>query len=129
MTNSLEVEVAIKWLNDAAKYFSVKNTHGEDIEFWANTYNSENAKLIAALIQEQALTIQELNKESPQKAYERGFQDGWKARGDQISLPWPYATPIVTKYTCALCGMKFDSSTIGYCCPREDCPSAFRCYS
>lgn len=43
-------ENAIKWLNEAARYFEKRPTGGEDMAYWANISNAEIAKRIAKLI-------------------------------------------------------------------------------
>src|SRR5690606_19752169 len=42
-------ENAIKWLNEAARYFEKRPTGGEDMAYWANISNAEIAKMIAKL--------------------------------------------------------------------------------
>lgn len=37
----------IAWLREAARYFSARNTNGEDRAHWANVYNAENANKLA----------------------------------------------------------------------------------
>lgn len=44
-------EAAVAWLEESARYFAKRDTHGEDAAHWANIYNAENATRIAALIQ------------------------------------------------------------------------------
>lgn len=51
MTDPLVIEAAIKFLNEAARYFEKRNTGGEDMAFWANTYNADNCRKIATLLQ------------------------------------------------------------------------------
>jgi hypothetical protein len=48
MTN----EDAIKWLEQAAKYFEKRPTNGEDSAHWSNVYNAESARKIAELLKE-----------------------------------------------------------------------------
>lgn len=43
-------DAAIAWLNDAARYFENRPTVGEDAAHWANVYNAENCRKIAAAI-------------------------------------------------------------------------------
>lgn len=40
-------EDEVKWLREAARYFSSRDTGGEDRAHWANVYNAENANKIA----------------------------------------------------------------------------------
>jgi|GEM_PF-1018687 len=42
---SFDAEVA--WLHEAARYFSARDTKGEDRAHWANVYNAENANKLA----------------------------------------------------------------------------------
>lgn len=37
----------IAWLREAARYFSARDTKGEDRAHWANVYNAENARKLA----------------------------------------------------------------------------------
>jgi hypothetical protein len=46
----LTPENAIAFLNQAARYFRKRDTHGEDIGHWSNVYNAENCEKIAKLI-------------------------------------------------------------------------------
>jgi hypothetical protein len=46
-------EGAIKFLEEAAKYFSNRPVNGEDSAYWANVYNAEWCKRIAKYISEQ----------------------------------------------------------------------------
>lgn len=48
----IDPKAAIQWLHDAAQYFENRSTVGEDGGHWANTYNAENCRRIAALIRE-----------------------------------------------------------------------------
>jgi hypothetical protein len=43
---------AIKFLEDAAKYFEKRDTSGEDKAHWANVYNAENCRKVAELIKD-----------------------------------------------------------------------------
>lgn len=43
----------VAFLNEAARYFERRDTHGEDSAFWANAVNAENCRKAAAMITEQ----------------------------------------------------------------------------
>lgn len=49
----MDREKAIAWLEEAAMYFSRRDTKGEDAAHWANVYNRENARKIADIIRSQ----------------------------------------------------------------------------
>lgn len=44
-------EIAIKFLEEASRYFANRPTNGEDKAHWSNIYNSENCLKIADLIE------------------------------------------------------------------------------
>lgn len=44
----------IAWLREAARYFSARDTKGEDRAHWANVYNAENARKLADRLAEAA---------------------------------------------------------------------------
>lgn len=44
----------VTFLNEAARYFERRETHGEDGAFWANAMNADNCRKAAAMIAEQA---------------------------------------------------------------------------
>lgn len=44
-------EKAVDFLNESARYFERRPTNGEDTAHWSNTYNAENCRKIAALIE------------------------------------------------------------------------------
>lgn len=44
----------VEFLNEAARYFTKRDTNGEDMAYWANVYNAENCRKAAS-----ALTLQE----------------------------------------------------------------------
>ena len=46
-------EEAISWLEEAALYFSRRDTKGEDSAHWSNVYNAMNARKIADIIRSQ----------------------------------------------------------------------------
>lgn len=46
----MDTETATKFLLEAAKYFEGRPTNGEDKAHWANTYNAENCRKIAAML-------------------------------------------------------------------------------
>lgn len=46
------VEHMILFLQEAARYFENRGTGGEDSAYWANVYNSENCRNIAAFLKE-----------------------------------------------------------------------------
>jgi hypothetical protein len=48
----MSVDGAIKFLDEAAKYFSNRPTGGEDRAYWANVYNSERCKWIAQFLRD-----------------------------------------------------------------------------
>lgn len=56
----------ITWLEDCAKYFKNRATKGEDMQHWANVYNSENALKIAQFIKDSIKNKEEIN---PQPHY------------------------------------------------------------
>lgn len=41
---------AIEFLEEAARYFEKRPTHGEDKAYWSNVYNAENCLEIVNLI-------------------------------------------------------------------------------
>ena len=43
---------AIFFLDECAKYFEHRPTHGEDRVYWANIYNAENCRKIMKLLDE-----------------------------------------------------------------------------
>jgi|LakMenEpi03Aug12_release.lakeMendotaPanAssembly.Ray.scaffolds.fasta_scaffold992499_3 hypothetical protein len=43
---------AIKFLEEAAKYFEKRDTHCEDKSHWANVYNAENCRKVVTLIKD-----------------------------------------------------------------------------
>lgn len=43
---------ATKFLEEAAKYFESRDTHGEDKAHWSNVYNAENCRKVSQLIQD-----------------------------------------------------------------------------
>jgi hypothetical protein len=58
-------EAMARWLDEAARYFEHRPTHGEDSAHWANVYNATNARAIGARLR--ALTGQSTEpKESSQ---------------------------------------------------------------
>ena len=48
---------AIKFLEEAAKYFETRDTKGEDKAYWANVYNAENCRNIIELIEDMQAII------------------------------------------------------------------------
>src|ERR1700692_4300941 len=40
-------EEMVTWLEECAVYFERRDTGGEDMAFWSNVYNAENARKIA----------------------------------------------------------------------------------
>lgn len=46
----LTKQAAIAFLHNAARYFESRSTYGEDAAQWANIYNAENCRLIAAML-------------------------------------------------------------------------------
>lgn len=53
-------EVRAAWLEECAKYFASRPSGGEDAMIWANAYNGENARKIAARLRE--LSSQQASK-------------------------------------------------------------------
>ena len=47
VSDPYKFEDEVKWLREAARYFSSRDTRGEDRAHWANVYNAENANKIA----------------------------------------------------------------------------------
>jgi hypothetical protein len=45
-------EAGIAFLEEAAKYFSNRDTNGEDRAYWANVYNADNCLKIAKYLRE-----------------------------------------------------------------------------
>lgn len=43
---------AIKFLEEAAKYFENRDTGGEDKAYWSNVYNAENCRKVAELVKD-----------------------------------------------------------------------------
>lgn len=58
-----DVRVHAKWCEDAARYFERRATGGEDAAHWANVYNAESARKVAATLTAQAARIRELEAE------------------------------------------------------------------
>lgn len=48
--HSVGIPDAVKFLEDSARYFERRPTNGEDRAHWANVYNAQNCRNIAALI-------------------------------------------------------------------------------
>ena len=46
-TKSPSEDKDILFLEEAARYFENRPTHGEDRAYWANVYNAENCRRIA----------------------------------------------------------------------------------
>ena len=46
----MTIELAIEFLQDAARYFENRDTQGEDRAHWANVYNAENCRKIVELL-------------------------------------------------------------------------------
>lgn len=44
------IERAVKFLDDAARYFENRPTNGEDRAYWANVYNAENCRDIIKIL-------------------------------------------------------------------------------
>lgn len=42
---------AIEWLHEAARYFDKRSNDGEDLAYWANSANAENARKIADFLE------------------------------------------------------------------------------
>lgn len=59
----MEVDSAINFLEEVAKYFENRPTNGEDQTFWSNVYNSENCRNIAKLIKQQETEINYHNRQ------------------------------------------------------------------
>lgn len=45
----MDREEAVKFLNDAARYYETRPTGGEDKAHWSNVYNAKNCRNIAAM--------------------------------------------------------------------------------
>nr|WP_314430017.1 hypothetical protein [uncultured Brevundimonas sp.] len=58
----------IAWLREAARYFSARDTKGEDRAHWANVYNAENARKLADRLAE--LSSNPCQLEAPAEAGE-----------------------------------------------------------
>lgn len=52
-TSGIDVDMAVAWLTEAARYFGERPTCGEDAAFWANVANAENCRRIASLLARQ----------------------------------------------------------------------------
>ena len=50
MGDTVTKQAAIEWLENAAKYFEKAPTNGEDMTYWSNVKNAENARKIAILL-------------------------------------------------------------------------------
>ena len=48
--NQEEIKRQIDFLEEAARYFETRPTKGEDRTHWANVYNAENCRKIAATL-------------------------------------------------------------------------------
>ena len=48
--NPEEIKRQIDFLEEAARYFETRPTKGEDRTHWANVYNAENCRKIAATL-------------------------------------------------------------------------------
>jgi hypothetical protein len=72
------------------------------------------------------MTEKKMNDEY-KKGYADGFRDGHKAGLD--SIYWRPNPPGAPAYGCPVCGLCYKDGTIGYYCPRIDCPTKFTCRS
>ncbi|MCP5008108.1 MAG: hypothetical protein GY941_29850 [Planctomycetes bacterium] len=61
VNKSYNVESIIKFLREAAAYFSKRDTNSEDKAHWSNVYNEINCNKAADLIDEQAKQIASLS--------------------------------------------------------------------
>lgn len=50
-------DAAVIFLNEASRYFSNRETHGEDKAFWANVANAETCSRIASLIERRLIPV------------------------------------------------------------------------
>ena len=48
--NIMDNSSIYKWLDDLARYFETRDTHGEDMASWANLFNAETARKIKAAL-------------------------------------------------------------------------------
>ena len=54
----------VKWLEDAARYFEARDIHGEDNAHWANVFNAETCRKIAARMSQLANPLPIVNSVS-----------------------------------------------------------------
>lgn len=50
LSTEMTKEKAVKFLDEAARYFDKRPTGGEDRAFWSNVYNAENCRKISEFI-------------------------------------------------------------------------------
>lgn len=88
----------IAWLREAARYFSARDTQGEDRAHWANVYNAENARKLADRLAE--LSSNPCQLEAPAEAGRLSAMDAMAtaaSMSDLCAIPAPCRKPARTR--------------------------------